>query len=204
MRLLAGDEAAFAGFVDLHYAALKRIAEWTAQPAVAGTLVQHAFDDFCRRLPTFGPTQVHAEVYRALLRALREHRRLSREDDPLGRQAFEANASVRSVSGERFLGPEHRWNGGWAMPPLRFAANPHAEPTGDAVDVLDRELEQLPLALRAIVVLRDVAGLSLDELVATLELPEQLLRRVLHCARSQLRAALEAHYRGAAIPQEVV
>ena len=94
-----------------------------------------------------------------------------------------------------------------AVDPGRFAADGHwAEPPGelDGLDperiVLGRELwrtvrahiETLPASQRAVLIMRDVEGLSAEETCAALSLSAENQRVLLHRARAKLRNLVEA------------
>jgi RNA polymerase sigma-70 factor, ECF subfamily len=61
--------------------------------------------------------------------------------------------------------------------------------------VIEREIEQLPPAQRAVITMRDVQGLSSEEVCNALDLTETNQRVLLHRARSKVRAALEEYMR---------
>jgi RNA polymerase sigma-70 factor, ECF subfamily len=58
---------------------------------------------------------------------------------------------------------------------------------------VERAVDHLPPAQRAVLVLRDVEGLSAAEACRLLEPSEGNQRVLLHRARSKVRAALERH-----------
>jgi RNA polymerase sigma-70 factor (ECF subfamily) len=63
------------------------------------------------------------------------------------------------------------------------------------MDVIRRALERLPPAQRAVLELRDIEGLSADEVCNALDLTETNARVLLHRARAKVRAALEEYLR---------
>lgn len=67
--------------------------------------------------------------------------------------------------------------------------------------VMEREVEALPDAFRAVVVLRDVEGLSTGETAVTLGISEDLVKTRLHRARTMLRDNL---YRRAGVTLESI
>jgi RNA polymerase sigma-70 factor (ECF subfamily) len=62
-------------------------------------------------------------------------------------------------------------------------------------EVLVRAVEELPSAYRAVVVLRDIEGLSAGEIAEELGESPAAVKSRLHRARLQLRATIEAFYR---------
>ena len=66
--------------------------------------------------------------------------------------------------------------------------NPEEQAAGSELrQVMEREVEALPDAFRAVVVLRDVEGLSTAETAASLGISEDLVKTRLHRARTMLR-----------------
>ena len=62
--------------------------------------------------------------------------------------------------------------------------------------VVERALDDLPERQRIVVTLRDVHGLSSDEVCEILDLTAVNQRMLLHRGRSALRTVLEGYYRG--------
>ena len=60
---------------------------------------------------------------------------------------------------------------------------------------LDRALSGLPARQRQVVTMRDVCGMSSEEVCAALEISPANQRVLLHRARAALRAALAGYYR---------
>lgn len=83
--------------------------------------------------------------------------------------------------------------GKWTTPIAPWTARTPEELYLDreAGALVARELENLPAAQRAVVILRDVEGSSSEEVCAILGLSEANQRVLLHRGRSKLRAALE-------------
>ncbi len=96
----------------------------------------------------------------------------------------------------RFLGPQDPWAGHW-----REEAEP--EPWGPEGRLLVAELramlmaalDMLPAQQRAVVVLRDVEGLTTPEVAQVLGLSEGNVRVLLHRGRMRLRQLLEDYLR---------
>src|SRR5262249_40944038 len=89
-----------------------------------------------------------------------------------------------SVDPERFLP-----NGAWESPPEPWRAVLDSE----ARAVIDRAIAALPERQRQVIELRDVEGLTSEEVRNVLELSETNQRVLLHRARSKVRAALEGY-----------
>jgi RNA polymerase sigma-70 factor (ECF subfamily) len=61
--------------------------------------------------------------------------------------------------------------------------------------VIERAIDVLPPAQRAVITLRDIQGLSSEEVRNALDLTETNQRVLLHRARSKVRSALEEYMR---------
>jgi RNA polymerase sigma-70 factor (ECF subfamily) len=81
-----------------------------------------------------------------------------------------------------------RWTGHWAIPPAEL---PEDRVLGLEIrDTLNAMIDRLPARQRAVIVLRDVEGLSASETCQILDLSESNQRVLLHRARMQIRSDL--------------
>jgi len=185
-RLRAGDEAAFTEAFDANHASLVRIARlFTKNESAAEEIAQdtwvavmNALDSFEGR-SSFKTWIVRICVNRAKTRAARDGRQVPvaglGDDDP------------PSSSESRFGA-----FGTFKARPADFQATPEtlfAEREVRAA--IERFIAELPDAQRAVVTLRDVEGLSSEEVCNALDLSESNQRVLLHRARTRLRDALE-------------
>ena len=178
--LRAGDEEAFRFLVDRYHSSLLRLAQ-TMVPsrAVAEEVVQDTWLGLVRGIHRFeGRSSLRTWLFHVLVNRARStgvHER---------RPTIGAGPAVDP---SRF-----GTDGGWTDPPV---------PWPDEVD--DRlvaaqlaaqirpRLEELPAMQRQVVTLRDVEGLSADEVCGLLGLTEGNQRVLLHRGRSRLRGMLE-------------
>jgi RNA polymerase sigma-70 factor (ECF subfamily) len=65
----------------------------------------------------------------------------------------------------------------------------------EALDVIERQIERLPPAQRAVITMRDVQGFTSEEVCNALDVTETNQRVLLHRARSKVRNALEEYMR---------
>jgi RNA polymerase sigma-70 factor (ECF subfamily) len=78
-------------------------------------------------------------------------------------------------------------------------ANGHADPAtaaeqGELEAALHRAIAELPEDRRVVIVLRDLEGLSYEEIAATLDLPLGTVRSRIHRARTDLKDKLERFF----------
>ncbi len=58
--------------------------------------------------------------------------------------------------------------------------------------ILERAVDELPIAFRAVFVLRDVEGMSIEETALHLAIKPETVKTRLHRARRLMRAAIES------------
>jgi RNA polymerase sigma-70 factor, ECF subfamily len=186
-RVRAGDEQAFVELVGRYNSTLMRLARsYVASAAVAEEVAQDTWLAVLRGLAGFAERSsfrtwlLRILINRARTTGVREHRTTPIAD------AGPAVDSARFDS-----------SGAWASPPQhwveesddRLSAASLAAPISGALD-------SLPQSQRAVVLLRDVSGLSSGEVCAILEISEANQRVLLHRGRSRLRQAIEAELGG--------
>jgi len=162
-RLRAGDEEAFAALVDRHHAAMVRLAmTYVRSRAVAEEVAQDAWMGVLRGLDGFeGRSSLRTWLYRIVINravstGLHEHRHL-----PVEVSEFEDNNG-------RFAQDGH-----WVTLPAHWTDEVIDRITAPEVAARIRQLiEQLSLSQRQVVTLRDVEGLSSDEVCEILRITE--------------------------------
>jgi RNA polymerase sigma-70 factor, ECF subfamily len=191
--LRAGDEASFAALMRLHGAGMLRVARmYVSSRAVAEEVVQEAWLAVLKGIDRFeGRSSLKTWLFRivantAKTRGVREARSAP----------FSSFADDATVSPDRFLGADERFPGHWAVPPASWAGVPEDRLlAAETMDVVRREIERLPPSQRAVIELRDIEGLSAEEVCNALDLTETNGRVLLHRARAKVRAALEEYLR---------
>jgi len=186
-RLRSGDESAFLALVERYNGSLLRVARgFVPNEAVAEEVVQDTWIGVVRGVDRFeGRSSFKTWLFRILVNrarttGVREHRHDTFDPtDP-------------AVSPDRFDA-----SGAWAEP---------LTPWEDGVDdrvvaaawapALRAALDELPARQRDVVVLRDVEGLSSEDVCTVLGISEGNQRVLLHRGRSRLRTALESELTG--------
>ena len=181
-RLRAGDEAAFAALVEKLHPAMVRLAMTRVRSrAVAEEVAQDAWLGLLRGIDAFeGRSSLRSWLFRIVI-----------------------NRAISTGIGERKHLPvhedelEHRdgrfsQDGWWVTPPTHWADEVLDRIAAPTLVARVREvIAELPQRQRDVVTLRDVDGLSSDEVCAILDITEGNQRVVLHRARTRIRAALE-------------
>jgi len=186
-RLLARDATAFTALVRAHHDSLVRLAlVYVGNRAVAEEVAQDTWVRILAALPEFeGRSSLRTWMFRictnaALTRAEREARSspfstLQDQDEP-------------EVEPQRF-----KASGMWADPPHAWRADTPEKilERAEAIACIERTLDLLPPAQRAVVLLRDLEGLDAAEACNVLQVSESNQRVLLHRGRSKIRRALE-------------
>jgi RNA polymerase sigma-70 factor, ECF subfamily len=185
-RLRAGDERAFVQLAARHQAAMLRLASsFVSSTAIAEEVVQDAWlgvlrgiDGFAGRC-SFKTWLLAILVNRARSTGVRERRSIAIGD------------AGSAVDRSRF-----DTAGGWMSPPRHWVEESDDRMLAAGMgQALDLALKRLPSRQRAVVLLRDVDGLSSEQVCDVLEISEGNQRVLLHRGRSQLRQALEESVR---------
>jgi RNA polymerase sigma-70 factor (ECF subfamily) len=181
-RLRGGDEEAFATLVDLHHAAMVRLARgYVRSRAVAEEVAQEAWLGLLRGIDGFEERSslrtwlFRIVVNRAISTGLHERRHLPVDDDEL-----EDDSGRFSKDG---------W---WVTPPAHWADEAIDRITAPKLAARLRQLiDDLPPGQGQVVTLRDVEGLSSVEVCDILGISQANQRVLLHRGRARLRRELE-------------
>jgi len=188
-RLRDGNEEAFVTLVGRYHDSMIRVARgFVSSHAVAEEVVQDTWMGVVRGIERFeGRSSLRTWLFRILVNrarsaGVREHRSIPLEEvGPV-------------VEATRFDA-----HGNWATPPDSWSEDLADRQHAAAMEpVIRKALDALPDRQRQVVTLRDVEGLSSDEVCHVLALSEGNQRVLLHRGRSHLRAAL-SHQLGSAV-----
>ena len=164
----------------------RAVAEEVAQDAWVGVLAQ--LDRFEGR-SSLRTWVLRIVANRARTRAVRERRTL-----PFSSLDGQEEPGPPAVEPERFLPAGHRWAGHWASPPRSWSDLPEERLlSAETRAEVERAVELLPPAQRAVITLRDVEQMTAVETCQLLGLTEGNQRVLLHRARSGVRRALERY-----------
>jgi len=182
-RAQQGDGSAFAELVGRHQRQLYRLAlRMTGSEADAQEVRQEAFLNAYQKLPNFrGEAQFSSWLYRiAANSALMRLRRKRRAPDALTDQPLELQGPRFSAEG--YLDPPPRSD--WSQ---RADEKMMDRELGTAID---QAVNGLPDDYRTVFLLKDVDGLSNEEIADALELTVPAVKSRLHRARLALREKL--------------
>jgi RNA polymerase sigma-70 factor (ECF subfamily) len=162
--------------------------------ASAEEVVQETWLAVIRGLDNFeGRSSLRTWTFHILINLARKRGLQDSRYVPWSRQGDELGPTVDPA---RFRGPDDQWPGGFRAECAPQAWGPESQVlTGEIRQVLLAALEQLPPRQRVVVALRDVDGLSSDEVCEVLNLSPANQRVLLHRARAKLRELLENYHR---------
>jgi RNA polymerase sigma-70 factor, ECF subfamily len=198
VRLCAGDRAAFTELVDAWSPVLLRVALLhVSTRASAEEVVQDTWLAVIGQLDRFeGRSSLRTWVFRILENQART--RGVRESRAVPWSSAFGTDDGPTVEPARFRGPDDRWPRHWTDAGLPTPWEPPPEDAALAAEVrhqLRAALDELPERQRAVVELRDVHGLTSEEVCDRLGLRPGNQRILLHRGRARLRARLEDVYR---------
>ena len=178
--LQKGDKAAFAQVVELYADRLYNLVlKLIGDPLEAEDVLQEAFLNAYRNIGQFeGRSNVGTWLYRIAYNAAMMHRR-KREPETVS-----IDEPLTLDDGEDV--PRQFFD--WCCLPE------HDLLSSEALEYMDRAIQMLPDALRAVFVLRDIEGLSTTEVADVLGLTIPAVKSRLHRARLFLRERLTEYF----------
>lgn len=190
-----GDEAAFELMLDAWSAGLLRLARsFVSTEESAAEVVQETWLAVIQGVARFeGRSSLKTWVYRILVntakrRGLRESRTIPWSSMQTGED------EGPTVDPTRFRGPGEPYEGHWREFPAPWPSPEPAVLAGEIRAVVAAALDRLPVRQRTVIALRDVEGLTSDEVSALLEITAANQRVLLHRARAFVRGELEAYF----------
>jgi RNA polymerase sigma-70 factor (ECF subfamily) len=194
--LRAGDERAFARLVDLHHAALVRVArQYVPTQEMAEDVAQEAWLGLLRGLDSFeGRSSLRTYLFRIVMNLARTRGVRESRSAPFS-SLVRDDEDGPSVDPERFVQAPTPGAGHWLSPVRPWSLSPEgAALSAELAEKLREEIARLPEAQGRVVTLRDVEGFDADEVCDLLGLSEGNQRVLLHRARTKLRQALAEEY----------
>ena len=191
--LRAGDEDVFRQLVADLTPGLTRLARMYVPLALAEEVVQETWAAVITSIDRFeGRSSLKTWIYRILLNKVRTLGAREAKIVPFAALASNGDGDSGAVDADRLMrdgAPGH-----WASAPPEWQRLPADLLEADETMKKIREaIERLPTAQREVVELRDVQGLTSDEVCNTLDLSAVNQRVLLHRGRTALRRMLEEY-----------
>ena len=192
--LRRGDEGAFRDVYERSYPTMKRVARsYVASDAVAEEVVQETWVAIVTGIDRFeGRSALGTWIFSILTNQAKSHGRREGRALPFASVA-PSGVGEPAVDPDRFQKDDQAWPGHWATPPRPWQTPERRLLSLEARERLKGAMAELPEGQRVIVGLRDIEGLSGEEVCDLLGLSPENQRVLLHRGRSRLRAALEEY-----------
>jgi RNA polymerase sigma-70 factor, ECF subfamily len=194
-RARAGDEEAYTVLVRRYSPMLMRLARmYVPTDALAEDVVQETWVAVLRGLDRFeGRSSFKTWLFRILVnraktRGVREHRSIpfASVGSGEGGEGYE-DGDGPTVDPSRFTS-----EGAWTTAPRDWHDDPELSlESEEALRIAREAIAELPERQRIVITLRDLEGLSSDEVRNVLDVTETNQRVLLHRARAKVRKALE-------------
>ena len=201
--LRAGDEAAFVSLVAAHNRVMLRVAlHYVGTRSVAEEVVQDTWLALLNGLDRFEQrSSLKTWLLRVLANIARTRAVRERRSVPMSALAVDGSGDGDggpTVDPARFRDPDaEQWPRHWMSAPRDWRGRPElVSMARETLDVVRGALEVLPERQRMVVALRDVEGLSAEEVCAVMEVTPANQRVLLHRGRAHVRQALEHHLAG--------
>ncbi len=185
-RLIGGDENTFRQIVTDYQPSMLYVARAIVGTAIAEEVVQEAWMSAIKALPKFeGRSSLKTWILRivsnnAKSRLRKESRHFSAGDA--------ADLEIIGMPQERFSD-----NGHWAIPPARWNIESPDEllTSNELYACMQQAISKLPPLQQSILSLRDMDGISMQEICKILDISESNSRVLLHRARTKVFQSIE-------------
>lgn len=190
-----GHENTFRDLFAQSYPMMKRVAQaYVGSEAIAEEVVQDTWLAVVTGIGRFqGRSALATWMFSILTNQAKSHSVRERRALPFSAVVSSAEDQP-AVDPDRFQGVDGDWPGHWATPPRPWQKPERRLLSLESRQRLREALAQLPERQRVIVALRDVEGLSADEVCDLMGLSPENQRVLLHRGRSRLRTALEEYF----------
>ncbi|MBI5670688.1 MAG: sigma-70 family RNA polymerase sigma factor [Chloroflexi bacterium] len=191
--LRQGDEAAFAALFDRYHTALVRTALiYVSHPSAADEVAQETWLAVFKGVGRFeGRSSLKTWIFSILVNRAKTYAQREGRYVPLDWD--DANSDEPTVAPSRFAPDEHTGAPRhWINPPGSWESIPEDRLLSRELrGCIQQAINALPANQRLVITLRDVEGLSSDEVCNILAVSETNQRVLLHRARARVRQAVE-------------
>lgn len=189
------EPAAFTALVRTLHPSMVRVAgTYVSSREVAEEVAQETWVAVLEGLDRFeGRSSLRTWIFRILTNQAKTRGVRERRSVPFSALATEQENGEPAVPPESFFAEGHRWAGHWATPVQPWTLPEERLLSSELGAVIQRAVDALPPAQRAVVVLRDSQALTGHEVCDLLGLTEVNQRVLLHRARAKVRAAVAAY-----------
>ena len=195
-RLRAGNEDAFMMLVDSLMPSMLRVARmYVSTQAVAEEVVQECWIGVLQGIERFeGRSSLRTWIFRILTNVAKTRGQREGRSVPFASLAGD-DLDQPAVPPEAFQGPGSATPSHWTSFPADWRGVPEDRLVGnETLSRIGAAIDALPPMQAAVIRMRDVLGMSSEEVRNALDLSETNQRVLLHRARAKVRSALEAYF----------
>jgi RNA polymerase sigma-70 factor (ECF subfamily) len=198
--LQAGDERVFTAVMDLYSGSLLRLAmSYAPSRAVAEEVVQETWMGVLEGIHRFESRSSFKTwlfrilTNRAKTRGIRESRY-----EPFGIKGASTDDDEGPALEDSLFVAEGSGKGHWKDPPQAWEPDTPERVllSKECREVIEKAIESLPTTQRQVITLRDIEGVSSEEICNLLEISETNQRVLLHRARTKVRRMLDPYVQG--------
>ena len=190
--LRRGDQSAFKSLVRRLHPSMVRVAScFVPSREIGEEVAQDTWVAVLEELDRFeGRSSLQTWIFRILTNQAKTRGMREKRTTPFSALGVQHESTDPTVPPESFFGGGHRWAGHWSTPVRSWELPEESLLSAELGRVIQRALDQLPPAQRAVVVLRDCQTLSSREVRELLDLSEGNQRVLLHRGRQRVRASI--------------
>jgi len=198
--LQRGDEAVFTAVMDLYSGSLLRLAmAYVPSRAVAEEVVQETWMGVLEGIGRFeGRSSFKTWLFRILTNRAKTRGTRERRYEPFGLPGADSEGDeIPSLEDSLFVA-EGSGKGHWVDPPQGWEPDTPERVllSKECRRAIEQAIDGLPDTQRHVITLRDVEGLSAEEVCNILTISETNQRVLLHRARTKVRRVLDPYVRG--------
>lgn len=201
-RLRAGDEDAFMMLVDSLMPSMLRVARmYVSTQAVAEEVVQECWIGVLQGIERFeGRSSLRTWIFRILTNVAKTRGQREGRSVPFASLAGD-DLDQPAVPPEAFQGPGSATPSHWMSFPADWRGIPEDRLVGnETLSRIGAAIDALPPMQAAVIRMRDVLGMTSEEVRNALDLTETNQRVLLHRARSRVRRELEGYVNEIEVP----
>ena len=197
--LRAGMESAFEQLVEMYHAAMVRLASiYTPNLRVAEEVAQETWIAVLQGLDRFeGRSSLKTWIFSILVNRARTVGQREGRYIPTDLSDDPDPADANPLAGRFVPADDPAHANTWASPPQPWDTIPEEHLESDETRaVIDQAIAALSASQREVITLRDIDGLSSEEVCNILQITETNQRVLLHRAKTRVRRALERYLAG--------
>ena len=198
--LQEGDEQAFSAVMDLYSGSLLRLAmSFVPSRAVAEEVVQETWMGVLEGIGRFeGRSSFKTWLFRILTNRAKTRGTRERRYEPFGLSGSDSDGDDGPSLEDSLFVTEGSGKGHWADPPQGWEPDTpeRALLSKECRMAIEQAIDGLPETQRQVITLRDVEGVSAEEVCNILSISETNQRVLLHRARTKVRRVLDPYVRG--------